>query len=258
LTLVEAAVETLDSALAAERAGADRIELCDNLSDGGTTPGAGLIAAVAERTRLPVFVLIRPRAGGFVYSDDEFDTMVRDIGLAGTMGIAGIVTGALTTDGRVDAGRTRTLVEAAAGLPVTFHRAIDSAVNLPAALEQAIEAGASRVLTSGGAATALEGADLIRTLVDQARARITVVAGGGIREHNVCDVISRAGVREVHTRFIDQAQMRGLVDVVRRNCCPRPRNLRPRARRARAAHRTTTCLPGTSATRSQPMHRAPL
>jgi len=218
LTLVEAAVETLDSALAAERAGADRIELCDNLNDGGTTPGAGLIAAVAERMRLPVFVLIRPRAGGFVYSDDEFDTMVRDIGLAVRMGIAGIVTGALAPDGRVVATRMRTLVKAAAGLPVTFHRAIDSAVNLPAALEETIEAGASRVLTSGGAATALEGADLIGTLVDQARARITVVAGCGIREHNVCDVISRTGVREVHTRFIDEAQMRGLVDVVRRDC----------------------------------------
>jgi copper homeostasis protein len=217
LTLVEAAVETLDSALAAERAGADRIELCDNLSDGGTTPGARLIAAVAERTRLPVFVLIRPRAGGFVYSDDEFDTMVRDIGLAVRLGIAGIVTGVLTPDGRVDATRMLTLVEAAAGLLVTFHRAIDSAVNLPAALEETIEAGASRVLTSGGAATALEGAELIGTLVDQARARITVVAGGGIREHNVRDVIARTGVREIHARLLDEAQMRGLIDVIRRD-----------------------------------------
>ena len=217
MTLVEAAVETLDSALAAERAGADRIELCDNLSDGGTTPGAGLIAAVAERTQLPVFVLIRPRAGGFVYSDDEFDVMIRDVELAGRMGIAGIVTGALTPDGRVDAERTHTLVKAAAGLPVTFHRAIDSAVDLPTALEEAIEAGASRVLTSGGAATALEGVDLIAALVDQARKRITIIAGGGIREHNVRDVIARTGVREVHARLLDEIQMRGLIDVVKKN-----------------------------------------
>ena len=217
MTLVEAAVETLDSALAAERAGADRIELCDNLSDGGTTPGAGLIAAVAERTQLPVFVLIRPRAGGFVYSDDEFDVMIRDIELAGRMGIAGIVTGALTPDGRVDAERTHTLVKAAAGLPVTFHRAIDFAMNLPAALEEAIEAGASRVLTSGGAATALEGVDLIAALVDQARKRITIIAGGGIREHNVRDVIARTGVREVHARLLDEMQMRGLIDIVKKN-----------------------------------------
>jgi copper homeostasis protein len=216
LTLVEAAVETLDSALAAERVGADRIELCENLSDGGTTPGTRLIGAVAERARLPVFVLIRPRAGDFVYSDGEFDQMIRHTELARTLGIAGIVTGALTPDGRVDVERTRTLVEAAAGLPVTFHRAIDSAVDLPAALEAAIEAGASRVLTSGGAATAVEGVDLIAALVGQARERITVIAGGGIREPNVRDVIARTGVREVHARLIDEGQMRGLVDVVRK------------------------------------------
>jgi copper homeostasis protein len=216
LTLVEAAVETLDSALAAERAGADRIELCNNLSVGGTTPGAELVGAVAERMRLPVVVLIRPRAGDFVYSDDEFDQMIRDTELSGRLGIAGIVTGALTPGGRVDVERTRTLVEAAAGLPVTFHRAIDSAVDLPAALEEAIEAGAGRVLSSGGAATAVEGADLIGALVGQARGRITVIAGGGIREHNVRDVIARTGVPEVHARLIDEGQMRGLVDVARK------------------------------------------
>jgi len=221
LTLVEAAVETLDSAFAAERAGADRIELCGNLSVGGTTPDAGLIAGIAERTRLPVFVLIRPRAGDFVYSDDEVDQMVRDTELSGRLGIAGIVTGVLTRRGRVDVERTRTLVKAAAGLPVTFHRAIDSAVDLPAALEEVIEAGASRVLTSGGAATAVESVDLIAALVGQARERITVIAGGGIREHNVRDVIARTGVREVHARLIDEGQMRGLVDVVRKKKAPR-------------------------------------
>jgi copper homeostasis protein len=163
-----------------------------------------------------VFVLIRPRAGDFVYSDDEFDQMIRDTELSGRLGIAGIVTGALTPGGRVDVERTRTLVEAAAGLPVTFHRAIDSAVDLPAALEEAIEAGASRVLTSGAAATAVEGADLIGALVGQARGRITVIAGGGIREHNVRDVIARTGVPEVHARLIDEGQMRGLVDVARK------------------------------------------
>jgi copper homeostasis protein len=220
LTLVEAAVETLDSALAAERAGADRIELCENLSDGGTTPGMRLITVAAERTRLPVFVLIRPRAGDFVYSDDEFDQMIRDTELARRSGIAGIVTGALTPDGRVDVERTRTLVEAAAGLPVTFHRAIDSAVDLSAALEGAIEAGARGVITSGGAAAAVAGMDLIAALVGQARERITVIAGGGIREPNVRDVIARTGVREVHARLIDEGQMRGLVDVVRKRKSP--------------------------------------
>ncbi len=216
MIVVEAAVETLDSALAAERAGADRIELCANLSDGGTTPGARLIGDIVQRMHLPVFVLIRPRAGDFVYSGDEFKQMIRDIKLAGTVSIAGIVTGALGSDGRVDAERTRILVEAASGLPVTFHRAIDSAVNLPAALEAVIEAGASRVLTSGGAATALEGVDFIATLVGQARERITIIAGGGIREHNVRDVIERSGVGEVHGRLVDEAQMRGLIGMVRK------------------------------------------
>ena len=217
MILVEAAVETLDKALAAERVGADRIELCDSLDEGGTTPGPALIASVVERTKLRVFVMIRPRAGGFVYSDGEFQLMVRDIEMVGAMGIAGIVTGALTSDGRVDVERTRILVRAAGDLPVTFHRAIDSAVNLPAALDDVIEAGASRVLTSGGAPTATEGVDVIAALVAQARGLISIVAGGRIRQHNARDVIARTGVREVHARLIDETQMRGLVEAVRRN-----------------------------------------
>jgi copper homeostasis protein len=217
LTLVEAAVETLDFALAAERAGADRIELCDNLGEGGTTPDGELVAAVVERIRIPVFVLIRPRAGDFVYSESEFDVMIRDIELTRTMGIAGIVTGALDDSGRVDVKRTRALVKAAGGLAVTFHRAIDSAANMAVALEDAIEAGVSRVLTSGGAPTAQEGVEVIAAQVLQARQRVSIVAGGGIREHNVREVIARTGVDEVHGRLIDEAQMRGLVDAVRRS-----------------------------------------
>ena len=216
MTLVEAAVETLDAALAAERAGADRIELCVNLNDGGTTPSTGLTAAVVAGTQLPVFVLIRPRAGDFVYSDDEIDLMRRDVETASVIGVAGIVTGALTSDRSVDVEQTRALVKAAAGLPVTIHRAFDSTINMPDALEQLIDLGVTRVLTSGGAAIALEGADIIAALVNQAGDRITVVAGGGIREHNVSDVIARTGVREVHSRFVGEARMKNLVDVVMR------------------------------------------
>ena len=200
--LVEAAVESLESALAAEAAGADRLELCANLSDGGTTPSAALIAAVLDKTKLPVFVMIRPRGGGFVYSDDEIAAMTRDIGNVGSMGVAGIVTGALTPDARVDVERTRRLVSAAVGLPVTFHRAFDSTQNLPDALEQLIQLGVSRILTSGGAATALEGASVISTLVAQARDRIAIIAGGGVRDHNVRELIVRTGVREVHARQV--------------------------------------------------------
>jgi copper homeostasis protein len=217
LTLVEAAVETLDSALAAERAGADRIELCENLSEGGTTPDGGLAAVIVEQIRLPVFVLIRPRAGDFVYSDSEFEVMIRDIELTRTMGIAGIVTGVLDANGGVDVERTRSLVKAASGLPVTFHRAIDSATDLPVALDDAIDSGVSRVLTSGGAQTAREGLEVIAALVLQARERVSIIAGGGLREHNVREVIARTGAREVHGRLIDEVQMRGLVDAVRRS-----------------------------------------
>ena len=199
MPLVEAAVETLHSALAAERAGAGRIELCASLSDGGTTPSAGLIAAVAERVRIPVFVLIRPRGGGFVYSDDEIGVMLRDIKLGSTLGIDGIVIGVLTPENLVDVGHARALIEAAEGLPVTFHRAFDFTRNLPEALEHLIDAGVSRILTSGGEATALDGASVISALVVRAADRITVMAGGGIRENNVRELIARTRVCEVHT-----------------------------------------------------------
>lgn len=199
MPLVEAAVETLHSALAAERAGAGRLELCASLSDGGTTPSAGLIAAVAERVRIPVFVLIRPRGGGFVYSDDEVGVMLRDIKLASNRGVDGVVVGVLTPDNRPDVAHTRALIDAADGLPVTFHRAFDLTRSLPEALEHLIEAGVSRILTSGGEATALAGADVIAALVDQARDRIVVMPGGGIREHNVRELIARTHVSEVHT-----------------------------------------------------------
>jgi copper homeostasis protein len=217
LILIEAAVGTLEAAFAAERVGPDRIELCVNLNEGGTTPSTGLIAAVIDATRLPLFVLIRPRAGDFVYGDDEINLMIRDVDTAANIGIAGIVTGALTSDGRVDVERTRALVKAAAGLPVTFHRAFDFAINMPDALEQLIDLGVTRVLTSGGAPTALEGAEVIAALVDQAGGRISVVAGGGIREHNVSDVIRRTGVREVHARLVNERGMRDLIDLIRGN-----------------------------------------
>ena len=216
MILVEAAVETLESALAAERAGADRIELCLNLDDGGTTPSTGLTAAVIDGTQLPVFVLIRPRAGDFVYSDEEIDLMSRDVETAGIIGVAGIVTGALTSGYGVDVEQTRALIKSAAGLPVTFHRAFDSTMNKANALEQLIDLGVSRVLTSGGSTAAADGADVIAALANQAGDRIAIIVGGGIREHNVRDVIARTGVREVHTRFVGEARLRELVDVVKK------------------------------------------
>jgi copper homeostasis protein len=215
--LIEAAVETVEEALAAERAGADRIELCANLGVGGITPSTQVIAAVVAQAKHPVFVMIRPRGGDFVYAADEIDAMIEDIDRARPLGIAGIVSGALRSDGSVDVESMRRLLSPAAGLPVTFHRAFDVAANRTEALEQVIDLGASRVLTSGGAATALDGAVAIAMLVDQAGERISIVAGGKIREHNARDVIARTGVREVHARLENEASMRALVRVIRGN-----------------------------------------
>ncbi|MEA2761973.1 MAG: copper homeostasis protein [Gemmatimonadaceae bacterium] len=146
--------------------------------------------------------MIRPRGGAFSYSADEIAWMTRDIVNVRSMGVAGIVTGVLTADARVDVERTRALASAAAGLPITFHRAFDRAPDLAEALEQLIQLGVSRVLTSGGAATALEGASTLSGLVAQARDRIAILAGGGVRDHNVRELLSRTGVREVHARNI--------------------------------------------------------
>lgn len=201
--LVEACVDSVDSALAAERGGAGRVELCDALHDAGTTPSAGMIAAVKARVRVPVFVIVRPRGGGFLYSDAEVDVMRRDVEIARGLGADGIVVGALRPDATVDVPRTRALVDAAAGLPVTFHRAFDLTRDHEEALNALMSCGVARVLTSGGAPTALEGADAIAALVARAREAgdaLVVMAGGGLRESNVAEVIRRSGVREIHVR----------------------------------------------------------
>jgi copper homeostasis protein len=200
MILVEACVDSVDSALAAERGGAGRLELCDNLYDGGTTPSAGMIAAVVAQTRLPVFVIVRPRGGGFVYSASEIDVMRRDVAAARGLGAAGIVIGSLTRDAVIDEPTTRALVAAAGPLPVTFHRAFDLTRDLEDSLETLLHCGVTRVLTSGGASTALEGAHRLAALVARARGRLTIVAGGGIREENVVGVVQGSGVREIHVR----------------------------------------------------------
>lgn len=219
MTLVEVAVETLASAVAAERGGAGRVELCADLDAGGTTPDWDLVASVVAAVRVPVAVIIRPRAGGFDYADVETQTMDGEIARARRLGVLGIVVGVLRADHRVDVDRTRALVARAAGLPVTFHRAFDLAPDLHEALEDVIATGARRLLTSGSAPSAIEGADAIAALVEQAGARIAVMAGGGIREGNVRALITRTRVREIHTRLsggepLDETRMRGFVTLL--------------------------------------------
>jgi len=198
--LVEACVDSVESAIAAERGGAGRLELCDDLHDGGTTPSAGMIAAVKEAVAMPVFVIVRPRGGGFVYSDAELDVMRRDIEAAARLGANGILLGVLTRQAEIDAERTRRLLGVAPALEVTFHRAFDLVRDRYVALEALVSLGIRRVLTSGGAAAALEGADAIARLVGQSSGRLAVMAGGGVREENVAELVRRTGVSEVHVR----------------------------------------------------------
>jgi copper homeostasis protein len=186
--------------MAAERGGAGRIELCDALYDGGTTPSAGTIALCRERASVPIHVLVRPRGGDFLYSDAEIDVMRRDIAFARELGADGVVIGALQRDGRVDARRTAHLVERARPMRVTFHRAFDLTRDADEALDVLIDAGVDIVLTSGRAPTAVEGASRIAAFVRRARGRIGVLAGGGITAENVARVVEETGVREVHAR----------------------------------------------------------
>ena len=196
--VLEVAANSVASALAAEAGGAARVELCSALEVGGLTPSHATIALARERLRIPVFVLIRPRAGDFVYDDPECEVMRRDIEICKSLGCAGVVIGALDAEANVDVPRCRTLIEAARGMPVTFHRAFDFAADPFAALEAVIGLGCERLLTSGQADDALAGAPLIRHLIEAARRRITVMPGGGIDAHNIAAIRDATGAVEFH------------------------------------------------------------
>lgn len=204
--LVEACVDSVSSALAAQLGGASRVELCANLVEGGTTPSAGTIAVARERLQIDLFVIIRPRGGDFLYAPHEFDTMLKDISLARQLEADGVVIGALSPNGTIDQEGTRRLLEAARPLPVTFHRAFDLTRDLAESLEDLLSLGVDRVLTSGGEATALEGVDTLAKLVRRADGRIGILAGGGVNETNVTELVARSGVREVHVRVAERRE----------------------------------------------------
>jgi copper homeostasis protein len=213
--LIEAAVESLDDALAAISGGADRLELCADLDAGGTTPARARVAGVLARVNVPVLVMIRPRPGDFVYSRTELDRMRDDIAIALELGAAGVVLGALDRSGRVDVTATRALIASARGRAVTFHRAIDETPDVLQSIDALASLGVKRVLSSGAAPTALEGATTLARMVARAGDALRIVAGGGVRAHNAAAIVGRAQVREVHARCgTDASRIRGIRDAL--------------------------------------------
>jgi copper homeostasis protein len=196
--LLEVYIDSVESALAAQAGGAGRVELCDNLMEGGTTPSLGMIRAVRQRLHIPVNVIIRPRGGDFCYTDLEFEVICADIAIAKETGIHGIVIGILTPAGKVDRERIAQLIALARPLSVTFHKAFDMTANPYEALEDLIDLGVDRVLTSGQEATVIEGMDLITGLFKRAGERITIMPGGGITSRNINKVLELTGARELH------------------------------------------------------------
>jgi copper homeostasis protein len=198
--LVEAAVDTFSGALAAQAEGVHRIELCGPLHDGGTTPSAGLIARCSDELLVSVHVLIRPRAGDFVYSEDEILIMSKDIAVAKEFGVDGVVIGALTAEGDVDAEVMSQLITMASPVRVGFHRAFDRVRDQDEALELLVSLQVDHILTSGGAETAMAGAPRIRQLVERAGDRIRIIAGGSVTAENAAALVGKTGVRCVHGR----------------------------------------------------------
>jgi copper homeostasis protein len=199
--ILEACVDSVDAALAAQAGGADRVELCADLLAGGCTPSAGTIQRTRDRLDIRMHVIIRPRGGDFCYSDDEFEAMKVDIAYCKQAGADGVVIGILNPDGTVDIERTRELIELARPLSVTFHRAFDMTCDPVAALETLISLGVDRILTTGQEASTLEGLDMIADLDRQANGRVILMPGmpGNVNERNLERIITKSGAREFHT-----------------------------------------------------------
>lgn len=196
--LVEVCVDSVASAIAAERGGARRVELCSGLIEGGTTPSAGLIEMTRATVKLDLAVMIRPRGGDFCYDEDEFEIMRRDVALAKRLGANAVVFGILDINGNVDVARTKLLADEARPLSVTFHRAFDMTADLMRALDDVAAAGADRVLTSGGEPTSGQGAEMIRQLVQRAQGKIVIMPGSGIKPENARRLVEHTGVTEIH------------------------------------------------------------
>ncbi len=196
--LVEVCVEGVDGLLAAQSAGADRVELCASLIEGGITPSLGTVRTALDLATVPFHVIVRPRGGDFLYSEAEFHSMLADVEALRDAGVAGVVVGCLTADGDIDEARMAALVAAASPLAVTCHRAFDMARDPTAALEALVRCRVGRVLTSGQRDTAVEGAALLAALVKQAAGRITILGCGALDAGNIAQVLRATGLTELH------------------------------------------------------------
>lgn len=195
---LEVCVDSVEGCLAAHAGGADRVELCASLVEGGTTPSSGMLAAAFRAVPLPIMVMIRPRGGDFLYSSHELEAMKLDIAAAKSSGAHGVVLGLLRSDGTIDEERTRTLIVLSRPLEVTFHRAFDMTRDPFEALEVLVRLGVERVLTSGQEKSAVECLSRIAELIRASAGRIAVMPGGGVNEDNIRRVLDTTGAREVH------------------------------------------------------------
>ncbi len=197
--ILEIAVFNVASAIAASNAGANRLELCENPFDGGTTPSYGTLQTVREKVSIPVFPIIRPRGGDFLFSEDEFAVMKKDIELCKQLGFEGVVIGLLLEDGNIDEERTKILVKLASPMEVTFHRAFDRAAEPLQAMETIISCGCKRILTSGQVPNAMDGKELIKQLIQKANNRIIIMPGSGVRTNNIKELAQYTGATELHS-----------------------------------------------------------
>ena len=198
-SVLEIAVFNIESALLAASAGADRLELCENPLEGGTTPSYGFLKHIAAQISIPVFPIIRPRGGDFLYSDSEFKQICYDIELCKDLGFKGVVSGVLLADGQVDYKRTKELVSLAGNMQFTFHRAFDRTIDPIQALATIIASGAHRILTSGQVPNAFDGKDLLKQLIEIAENNIIIMPGSGVRAINIKDLQAFTGAKELHS-----------------------------------------------------------
>ena len=196
--LLEIVASSVEDCLAAESGGADRVELCAAIACGGLTPSLGTLIEAKQRVRIPIVAMVRPRPGGFCYSDEEFTVMLRDAALLLEHGADGIVFGSLGPGGSVDSTRCGRILDRASGRQTVFHRAFDVVPDPLRALHELIELGFTRVLTSGRKKTAREGCETLRLLIERAQGRIEVLPGGGVRPHNVHELLATTGCAQVH------------------------------------------------------------